>query len=258
MSLTDVNIHHPENFMMEYDKNPYRIYDCINIYNTDSLLPMQKYMFMITDAKVLGHRDSILNISMSVNNILNEQVYSFIRTLEDTIGVHLRKQCKSNFNKSSSMVSICLYSKNMLMYDDSNNAIKITKLQADNQVSVIIKLIQVISDEVIYTPIWHIIQLKLHKNNENVCMFCDSQKQLKKNIPSTMVNIKIPSPPPMEKLTFEKPTKFAPSIADILQTKNCLRKTDPPIPKCAIIVGDVPALQSVQKPKKKHTTKQKK
>lgn len=271
MSLTDVSLHLPENFTLEYDKNPYRIYDCINVYNTDSSIPMQKYMFMINDAKVLSHYDSILNISISTNNLVNEQIYSFIRTLEKNIGMCLHKSCKSNFNKSTSMVSICLYSKNIMMYNDDNNEIKIAKLQYGCQVSVIIKLNQVLSDEETYTPLWNVTQIKIHKDVETTCMFCDQVKPPKIGIP----------PPPkmldgsianlagkkqMEKLTFDKPTKFAPSVTDILQIKNCLRKTDPPVPKCAIEVGDVKQKKKddveettpIQKKKKKRVVKPKK
>jgi hypothetical protein len=243
MSLTDISLHSPENFTLEYDKNPYRIYDCINIYNTDSSRPMQKYMFMVNDAKVLSHYDSILTISISTNNPENEQIYSFIRNLEKNIGTHLHKLCKSNFNKSTSMVSICLYSKNILVYDDDNHEINIPKLQYGHQVSVIIKLVQVISDEETCTPLWNAIQLKIHKDDENICMFCEPVKHPKLSPPPPPKFFdgipNLTGKKPMEKLTFDKPTKFAPSVTDILQIKNCLRKTDPPTPKCAIELGDV-------------------
>lgn len=268
MSLTNVSLHLPENFTLDYDKNPYRIYDYINVYNTDSSIPMQKYMFMIHDAKVLSHYDSILNVSISTNNSVNDQIYSFIRTLEKNIGMCLHKSCKSNFNKSTSMVSICLYSKNVTIYDDDNREINIPKLQYGCQVSVIIKLIQIISDEETYTPLWNAIQLKIHKDIENTCMFCDQVKPPKISLPppkfSDSCIPNLTGKKQMEKLTFDKPTKFAPSVTDILQIKNCLRKTDPPVPKCAITLGDIKQKDDVdentpvQKKKKKRSVKPKK
>lgn len=246
MSFTDTTNHNPSNFVIQYDNQIYRMFDFHEIFNDDSSTPMQKYLFMIEGIKILSHHKPITTASMSVNDAVNKQIYKFINELETNICAKLDKKCKTNFQKHSTTITMCLYSRTMIIYDDDNIQVKNATLNFGDDVSIIIKLTHVVCDKYVCTPIWNIVQLKLHKNIENTCMFIQSK---------TPTIIKPPPPPPLPLSLpkFEKkeplPTKFAPSVGDIVSTLGKLRKTEPKV-KCAIPIGNV-----VTKIKKHHKKK---
>lgn len=229
MSLTDVNTHNPKNFTITGSKKSRYLYNAVNVFNNDSDIPMQKYLFLITGVRVLNNFGNILNVTITTNNSSNQKIYDFITALEKNIGKKLGINiCQSNFHQSNSIVTICLYSKHMIIFSEENIEQKIKHIEAGQMVSLIIKLSQVVCEEKIFIPIWKVIQGKLHRNMEKICMF-EQPKTIKPPI----------SPPPIpndqkyiqqettDKHKIPQQQSFIPSIGDIMLIKNKLRKITP-------------------------------
>lgn len=229
MSLTDVNIHNPKNFTIISSKKSRYLYNASDVFNDDSDIPMQKYLFLITGIKVLNNHGNILNVTFTTNNPTNQKIYYFVTELEKNIGRKLGINiCQSNFRQCNSTVTICLYARNMIIFNEENIEQKIKHIEAGNMVSLIIKLSQVVCEEKVFIPIWKVIQGKIHRNMEKICMF-EQPKNIKPPV----------SPPPMpvdqkhiqqessDKHKNTQQQSFVPSVGDIMSIKNKLRKVIP-------------------------------
>lgn len=223
MALTDATTNDPCNFTLEYSKRSCYLYELYNVYNDDSDLPMQKYLLLIQNVRVLSHSENTMNVSITTKNKKTKRIYDFIMSLEQNIGKKLKlKVCNSNFSQTASAITICLYSKQMIIFDEENKEKQLSKIESGRMISIIMKLSQVSCEENIYTPIWSIVQVKLHRDIEKICMF------------DTDAPVKTPNAP-VEKQTRtqqeilqdkHKPLaqSFIPTVKDIMSIRNNLRK----------------------------------
>lgn len=229
MSLTDINIHNPKNFTITRTKKSRYLYNTVNIFNNDSDIPMQKYLFLLTGVRVLNHNGNILNATITINNETNQKIYNFIMALEKNIGKKLDINiCQSNFHQSNSIVTICLYSKQIILYNEDNIEQKIKHIEARQIVSLIIKLSQVVCEENIFIPIWKVIQGKLHHDLEKICMFEQPKTIKPPNSSPPILNdqryIQQETTDTHKNLQHQS---FIPSVGDIMSIKNKLRKVTP-------------------------------
>lgn len=229
--VTDVIRNNPNNISIVDEKEEHYVCKIMNIYNSDSVIPMQKFSFVLNNVKILSHMNSLLNISISLNEPMNNKIYKFIMELEKNIGMQNNlKHYKTNFSCSKQIVTICLYSKNMVIYDRDNNRIKNNELDFGKFVSVMIELSKVICNNSTYTPIWNVTQIKLHETHCMFDIYPRTEKE-RKPIAKVVKNSKeIKDTDKIKEITKDSeknitppPMKFAPSVMDIVKMRSQLR-----------------------------------
>lgn len=221
--FVDIKSHSPNNFTLTETKNSQLLYNNWNVYNDDSDIPMQKYMFLLKNVKVLNNTNNILNIIMTSNNDMNKKIYEFMVQLEKQIGIKLKDlQCRSNIHKIKSNITMCLYSKKMIVFNEAHEEQHISQIDSGKTVSIIIKLSQIVCEESEYIPIWKVVQVKLHNDKTKTCMFEQFESESKIPIPPVLPFTKTCK----QEVKDEKPVQrpFVPSIGDIMSIKNKLRK----------------------------------
>lgn len=232
MALTNVLTNNPVNFTIENSKNARYLCDIVNVYNNDSDIPLQKYVFLIKNVRVVNIQKKLMTISLTLNNPQNKKIYDFIDTLERSIGAKINnKECKSNISINTSIVNICLYFKSYVVYDENNIDQPQYTLKTNSLVSIIIKLSQVSCENNTYIPIWKLLQVKLHSNPEKKCMFdIQSAKTVSTLDHCNVRDAKVTSSEKLGKCDSPNDKQkqisqsFVPSVGDIMSIKNQLRK----------------------------------